>query len=83
TSDLDPLIATRLGIDTRLVELPAPCPGPFGWEVTTLPLPGWMVPDAPLDATITEVTAADGAVRFHFAGRAFVYDRLGLRREML
>ena len=81
SATLDGVIATRLGLDTRLVELPGQVPGPFGLPIQTLPLPGRMAPGAAPDAVATLTSAPTGTVRFQFAGRPFLYDRLGLRPD--
>ena len=78
----DEHIATRLGEGDRRVRLPSPVASPFGNTVTEFVLPGWLVPDVPSDAEYAEaVSSAEGATRFRFGGRPFVYDRHGLRPD--
>lgn len=77
-SSLEARVRARLGEDDRIVDIPNH-PGPFGATIDRLSLPGWLVRGAADDARAEDITAEAGAVRFSFAGRAFIYDRLGLR----
>ncbi|HVA67883.1 MAG TPA: CRISPR-associated helicase Cas3' [Candidatus Binataceae bacterium] len=76
---LETRISARLGEDDRIVEFPNPIPGPFGPPICRLTLPGWLAKGAPADAKPENIIAEAGALRFNFADRAFIYDRLGLR----
>ena len=69
---------TRLGLQDRRVELPAPVRGPFGTQVRTLNIPGWMAQDMPEDTAVTDVTIGDGEISFCLGPKTFRYDRLGL-----
>lgn len=72
--------ATRLGLRDALVRLPEATTGPFGETVSTIKLPGWMLPDDWLGSEIEELAnSTSGEMTFRFAGVRFVYDRLGLR----
>lgn len=72
--------ATRLGLRDALVRLPEATTGPFGERVSTIKLPGWMLPDGWLGSEIEELAnPTPGEMTFRFAGVRFVYDRLGLR----
>ena len=74
---------TRLGLRDRRVVLPQACKSPFGSPVRTLNLPEWMIdPDVKDDAQPEHVIASAGTIRFRFGGSPFVYDRLGLRKDM-
>ena len=78
-SSLEAHIRARLGEDDRIVEFPDPTPGPFGATIDRLTIPGWLVRNAPADAKVEDIAPDAGTIRFSFAGRAFIYDRLGLR----
>lgn len=74
---------TRLGLRDRRVVLPQACTGPFGRPVRTLNLPEWMIEsDVADDAQPENVIISAGTIRFRFGGSPFVYDRLGLRKDM-
>jgi CRISPR-associated endonuclease/helicase Cas3 len=81
-SSLDERITTRLGEGDRLVRFQQAAAGPFGHTVGELVLRAWWVRDLPANAEFAEgVFNLDGVTRFRFGGKAFVYDRLGLRPE--
>ena len=69
---------TRLGLKDRRVELPEPMRGPFGAQIRTLNVPGWMAQDIPEDTAVTDVTIGDGEIGFCLGSKTFRYDRLGL-----
>jgi len=77
-SSLEARIHARLGEGDRIVEFSNPIPGPFGATIDRLTIPGWLVRNAPADAKVDDVATDAGTIRFSFAGRAFIYDRLGL-----
>ena len=72
---------TRLGLRDRRVELPNPCPGPFGQPVQVLCLPQWMAPDLDEDVTPEDVVVSKGEIRFRLGDRSFLYDRFGLAKS--
>ena len=74
----DLLARTRLGLQDRRVELPEPLGGPFGTQVRTLNIPGWMAQEIPEDTAVTDVTIGNGEIRFCLGPKTFRYDRLGL-----
>ena len=74
-------IRTRLGDDDRIVEFDAAPPGPFGAPIRRLTIPGWLAKGAPAEAPAEHVVAEAGSIRFSFAGRALIYDRMGLRPD--
>jgi len=75
-------IPTRLGEGDRRVRFEQPFRSPFGTHVEDLVLPArWVRGVAPTEETATSVVRHDGATRFQFGGRTFVYDRHGLRRS--
>ncbi len=76
---LEARISARLGEDDRVVEFTNPISGPFGPPIHRLTLPGWFAQGAPANAKPENIIAKAGAIRFNFADRAFIYDRLGLR----
>ncbi|MFW6189817.1 MAG: CRISPR-associated helicase Cas3' [Planctomycetota bacterium] len=76
--DLDERIKTRLGEGDRRVVLQSAVRSPFGARMTELRLPAWYAPDADEDDEVENLDAAEGPVTFDFAGRSFVYNRLGL-----
>ena len=71
---------TRLGLKDHRVTLPEPLVGPFGQQVRTLSIPGWMVDETTKDDTLEVVDTRSGAIRFRFGSRDFRYDRFGLVR---
>jgi hypothetical protein len=77
-SSLEARVRARLGEDDRIIDIPN-YPGPFGATIDRLTLPGWLVRDAPAEAVAENLTGAVGVIRFSFNGRAFIYNRLGLR----
>jgi CRISPR-associated endonuclease/helicase Cas3 len=74
-------IPTRLGDDDRIVEFDAAPTGPFGAPIRRLTIPGWLAKGATAEAQAEHVVAEAGAIRFSFAGRALIYDRMGLRPD--
>lgn len=71
---------TRLGLHDALVRLPEGTNGPFGEAISTIKLPGWLLPADWLGAEVEGLaTTGPGEFAFRFAGVGFVYDRLGLR----
>ncbi len=76
----DGRIATRLGAADRVIAFDAPIATPFGATAAALTLPAWMAAGAIEEERPAFVVAGPGgALTFRFAGRDFVYDRLGLR----
>ncbi len=72
---------TRLGLDGIQLDLPAPQATPFGYAITQITVPAWMLPPQDDAASLPEVerfVAAPGAFGFAIRGRGFVYDRFGL-----
>src|SRR5690606_14754051 len=74
-------IRTRLGADDRVVTFERPVRGPLHTYVRELTIPAHLVRDAPMDARPRDMQEADGAVRFTFGARCYLYDRLGLQLE--
>lgn len=75
-------IRTRLGLSDRVVRFAPALRSPFGNPVDELTIPAWMLggdSSSAEDGLVCQATA--DAFRFTFSGRAFLYDRLGLRRE--
>lgn len=73
-------VKTRLGAQDYRVELPEPAAGPFGSPISELNLSHWMIDGDPPDEMVAdEVQASDGGFDFQFAGKRFVYNRLGVR----
>lgn len=81
SDDMDVRVQTRLGTGDRRVELAQPMCGPFGLVVGQLTIPATLAKGIPVDAEITDLSAGDGVIRFSFGGKAFRYDRWGLRRD--
>lgn len=88
-TELSERIAARLGESDRRASFgEAPPIGPFGLKVRELTLPGWLCHDAPDDPDLlpTDVQSEGGplgaCVRFAFGPLRFLYDRLGLRRDV-
>ncbi|HVN89178.1 MAG TPA: CRISPR-associated helicase Cas3' [Candidatus Binataceae bacterium] len=80
-SSLDIRVRTRLGESDRIVEFATPIASPFGSSFDRLTLPGWFAYEAPVEAEPTDIVSTSGVLRFTFAGRRFIYDRLGLRPD--
>jgi len=77
--DLNERIKTRLGEGDRKIDFDTDITSPFGNVIRELTLPFHYAPDADEEATAENITIEQGKVRFEFAGKTFVYDRLGLR----
>ena len=61
-------------------DLPEPCEGPFGAQVQSFTLPGWMAGDLPPDTEPADISASDGELQFRLGACRYRYDRLGLTR---
>ena len=71
---------TRLGLRDWEIKFAQPVIGPFGLEVSGLRLPAWMVGGEIATSNVMEAGShGPGEISFNFAGRDFIYDRLGLR----
>ena len=77
--DLGGRIATRLGVDDRLALFPQGVPGPFGWPVYEIRLPGHLCPGVAAE-TKAKVLETEPRLVFTFGKWRFAYDRLGLQR---
>ena len=77
--DLNERIKTRLGEGDRKIDLDAEITSPFRSKIQKLILPYHYVPNAAEEATAENFVAEPGKVHFDFAGKTFMYDRLGLR----
>jgi CRISPR-associated endonuclease/helicase Cas3 len=78
--DLDERIATRLGINDRVIELPAGTIGPFGETVSLLTVPGRWLGGVKPDAVPMVTSAGPGtSLAIQLGERMLVYDRFGLR----
>jgi CRISPR-associated endonuclease/helicase Cas3 len=75
----DEFVRTRLGMDDRLVELPAGTAGPFGQKVERLTVPGWMARGIPMEAE-PEVRPEGAGFRLSLGKYIYVYSPLGLER---
>ena len=75
---------TRLGTNDVLVPLTAPMRGPFGRALRSIKIPGWMIGRLSRDELEKGVRASpveDGVIAFELGGRAYRYDRFGLRAD--
>ena len=72
-------ITVRLGLDDRSIELPSGTVGPFGCVVSRLSVSGRWLGGVALDAELTIKRPEQGTLTICLAGKAFRYDRLGLR----
>ncbi|HBR09926.1 TPA: CRISPR-associated helicase/endonuclease Cas3, partial [Candidatus Acetothermia bacterium] len=77
--DLNERIKTRLGEGDRKIDLDAEITSPFGNKIRELTLPAHYTPNADEEATAENIAIEQGKVRFDFADKTFIYDRLGLR----
>jgi CRISPR-associated endonuclease/helicase Cas3 len=77
----DVRIATRLGLQDRLVQFEPPLPGPFRERLQQLPIKYFLLPEG-LDPDIqpSGVTCQQGIVEFTLGETRFRYSRLGLER---
>ena len=73
----DERIATRLGDQGLLVDLPTETLGPFGTRITRLVIPAWMVRQG--DAPTTVQPATSGELAIEAGGNSFIYNVLGLQ----
>ncbi len=80
-TDLNERIKTRLGEGDRRVTFEPGIESPFGTWIKELTLPAHYVPDGVEGETADRLDTKDRVLRFVFAGRAFTYDRLGLRPD--
>ena len=78
-SEQNSRVRTRLGLDDREIRFSEAQPGPFGQTVTSLKVPSWMLGKGESPEEIVSGWTEEQDIHFNFAGRAFVYDRLGLR----
>lgn len=76
-------ISTRLGEGDRRVRFQPPVKGPFGLSVRQLELRASWTTGVPDGETASVTKSAGGITRFLFGGRAFVYDRFGVRPDQL
>lgn len=79
SKELSVAIRTRLGEDDRIADFRPALPGPFGLPLARLTIPAFLAKGAPFDSAPSEVSLSLGQIRFAFADRKFIYDRLGLR----
>jgi len=77
--DLNERIKTRLGEGDRKIDLEKEIKSPFGNKISELTLPFHYAPKADEKATAENIIVEHAGVRFDFAGKTFIYDRLGLR----
>lgn len=77
----DENIAARLGEGDRRIIFPQALHGPFAIPFQELTLPARWVREAEDKATPTRINVNDERIHFEYAGRHFIYDRLGLRTE--
>jgi len=77
--DLNERIKTRLGEGDRKIDLEKEIKSPFGNKISELTLPFHYAPKADEKATTENIIVEHAGVRFDFAGKTFIYDRLGLR----
>ncbi len=73
---------TRLGLNDHRVKLSKPLDGPFGSQVRSFVIPGWMAPAnmADLADNAPGIVRADGhTLKFRLGNKEFTYDRFGLK----
>lgn len=74
-------VATRLGVQDRVVRFQNGPAGPFGLPLRELPIRHHLLPkDLPLDAEPTEVIQQERGITFRLVEAQFRYSRLGLER---
>jgi CRISPR-associated endonuclease/helicase Cas3 len=89
SKELDRRIMTRLGEGDRLALFPAPLIGPFGNWVRQLTLPAHYAQEATPEETPQNTKPLPSnhpygiGLRFSFATKEFIYDRLGLRPQTI
>lgn len=77
--DPDERLTTRLGDESRLLDLPEGTMGPLGEPVRRLPIPAWMAHG--IDVPRLELRCEPGTLRLFADGReAFLYDAAGLMK---
>ncbi len=72
-------IVTRLGLDDRAIALPPGTMGPFGQKISVLSLPGRWLRGVAFNAEADITATGPGELTVMLGGRAFLYDRHGLR----
>jgi len=77
--DLNERIKTRLGEGDRRIDLGEAIESPFGNKIQKITLPFHYAPKADERAAAENIIVERAGVRFDFAGKTFIYDRLGLR----
>ena len=79
--ELEVGIATRLGLNDRRVTLDPPILSPFGVQLETGTIPGWMAKgvDLAIEMAATASGAEDTSL-IRFGDKTFTYSRLGLER---
>lgn len=81
-ADLDRGVATRLGENDRIVHFAEEFSSPFGHQLKSLRIPGWMVLGCSDDELMpTIISVSDAGLKFSCCGRTLIYDRLGLRLD--
>jgi len=78
--DSDEKIATRLGANDRIVDLPEGTRGPFGHVIRRIAIPGWMATKITDDEVFHSSHDAGGDLRLTGtpSGALFIYNRFGL-----
>jgi len=79
--ELEKRATTRLGLNDQVVCFETALPGPFGALVTSMRVPAWLFGGTPGEIQPASVIADRGTIRFSLAGKRFLYDRFGLRKD--
>lgn len=74
-------IATRLGTNSRRIELPSGTCGVFAREISELNVPGWMAEGISELPEVKIQPGGEGGMRIWIDHRHYIYDRLGLRSK--
>jgi CRISPR-associated endonuclease/helicase Cas3 len=79
SKEMEQRIQTRLGEGDRIAEFPAPLKSPFGNDIRRMTIPYFLARGIKKEAQINIESSNDNSIKFSFASRRFIYDRLGLR----
>ena len=71
---------TRLGLKDHRVVFSTPQRGPFGHDVQSFSIPGWMAKAEEEDLEPENIRYESGLIRFRYGSHEYCYDRFGLSR---
>ena len=78
--DIGGQVTTRLGVDSRRLDLDHPVESPFGVTLTEMTIPGHMAPHVEAEQLVVR-SAQDGLIRLRGGDRMYRYSRFGLEAD--